>query len=653
MDLTQLHDLPLFGQLTAAECRVLDPFTWLREYPPQTAILTQGETSGGFHVIVSGSVQVLLGDEPRMQMATLGPGEYFGEIAAVTGEEHGATVETLAPTVTVEFSRDGLLTLLRCSATLNQHVLETLARRVKRTNRRAQEAHRREVALARYVSDLEAARKGDLVGFSPAGQQLVAAVAALARTVEPVLLVGESGCGKEHVAARIHWQGPRQHQPLVTLHGSEWSLPAWQQHLRLAEGGTLLLKDLHLLPAAGAYTVLDWLRHTAHAAGDAARFIGTYTVREARAADPLPPPFDPAALAACRCRLQHLPPLRERREDIPALVLCFLRQAHRQATDDSLGDVIRPDALRLLCAYPYLQGNIKELAEVMREAAVLAGDGPIGAEHLRLGRYRRREERPTVGLALGGGVVRGIAHVGVLKVLAAEGIPIDAIAGTSAGAMVGGLYAGGLSPAELEHVALHMGWWDLIRPVLPRRAVVHNQPTARFVQRQIGHCTFTQTRIPFAAVAADAVTGEPVVLREGRLSAAIRASTAIPTLVRPVPHGQRRLMDGFVVSSVPVLVARSLGADLVVGVDLGQPDPDAAEPGNLWFSLLRTLDILSRRQVERELDFADAVMTVLETGISAYSFRNARRFLQAGEEAARQQLPRIRQRLVELAADRV
>ena len=214
-------------------------------------------------------------------------------------------------------------------------------------------------------------------------------------------------------------------------------------------------------------------------------------------------------------------------------------------------------------------------------------------------------DRPRIGLVLGGGGAKGGAHIGVLKVLEELRVPIDMIAGTSVGAIMGGMYAAGLSPAELEQIVNQMDWHDLIAGGRPRAGLTFrrrmddsNFPTRlelgfnsgafrlpsglvtgqsmevvfRSVSLPGAHITsFEELPIPFSAVATDIVTGEMVVLNEGDLSTAVRASMSIPGAFSPVDVDGRLLVDGAVVRNLPVDVVRGMGADVIIAVDLTPP----------------------------------------------------------------------------------
>lgn len=264
---------------------------------------------------------------------------------------------------------------------------------------------------------------------------------------------------------------------------------------------------------------------------------------------------------------------------------------------------------------------------------------------------RQGSSRPRIGLALGGGGARGAAHVGVLRCLSAAGIPIDCIAGTSAGAMVGAAYAAGLTPDQIEAIFASIRLWDLFRPAWSRDGWLDNAPMAASFERLVGPLRVSDLRIPFAAMATDADTGEPVTLRSGPVGPILRASTAMPCIVRPVTLDGRRLLDGGVLHKVPVQLARELGANVVIAVDLSVPYPwRRRKPRHPLDFLMRMLEIMDERLVTSQLAGADVVIRPwAECG--TFEFRRYKAQVLSGEAAAQEALPAIRARLAALEAD--
>jgi NTE family protein len=180
-------------------------------------------------------------------------------------------------------------------------------------------------------------------------------------------------------------------------------------------------------------------------------------------------------------------------------------------------------------------------------------------------------DRPRIGLALGGGSARGLAHVGVLSVLLHEGIPIDCVAGTSAGSVVGAALCAGLDVQQMLDLARQIRWGRIASLTLSRDGLVSFDKLERWLVELLGDLQFSDLHIPFAAVATDLESGEPVVLTSGRVAPAVRASSSMPGIVTPLRLDGQRLVDGSVAANVPVAAVRQLGADYIIGVDIGVP----------------------------------------------------------------------------------
>lgn len=250
--------------------------------------------------------------------------------------------------------------------------------------------------------------------------------------------------------------------------------------------------------------------------------------------------------------------------------------------------------------------------------------------------------RPRVGIALGGGVVRGLAHIGVLAALEQARIPIDVVAGTSVGAVVGALYAAGMSAAEMEYVAGKIRWRDLARPVWPSRGLLTFEPLERTFVRLLGDITFAELVRPFAAVCTDMRTGRQVVIHEGRVAAAVRASASVPVAVEPLEYEPYLLADGVLVNNTPASVVRALGADYVIGVDILAPD--FMRGGGLLGIGVMALEIAFANSSSCRAE-SDCYIAPRLGGLTYVLFNEMETFIRHGREAAFEALPEIRQAL--------
>jgi NTE family protein len=200
-----------------------------------------------------------------------------------------------------------------------------------------------------------------------------------------------------------------------------------------------------------------------------------------------------------------------------------------------------------------------------------------------------------IGLALGGGAARGFAHIGVIKVLEAQGIVPDLIAGTSAGSVVGALYAAGLDGFELQKVGMELDEATLADWSFPSRGLFKGEALQDFVNRQVRQKPLERLGKPFAAVATDLKSGEMVAFRTGNTGMAVRASSAVPGIFKPVAIREREYVDGGLTSPVPVRAVKAMGADFVIAVDVGSK-PQWGKSDSTLDLLLRTFTIMGQHR---------------------------------------------------------
>jgi NTE family protein len=264
-------------------------------------------------------------------------------------------------------------------------------------------------------------------------------------------------------------------------------------------------------------------------------------------------------------------------------------------------------------------------------------------------RTRDREARPGIGLALGGGFARGFAHLGVLKVLEQNRIPISHIAGTSVGSILGAAYASGAPLARIVAACRTIRFRDIARWRVSRLGLASNQRLGDLITRVFDSTRFEDLRIPLAVVATDLATGDPVVFTQGNLVDAIRASCAFPGLFEPVEIGTRYLADGGLVAQVPTLAARQLGASRVLAVSVGMQDSQYDAPTNIFQVVARAVSAAQKHQLEVWERHADLVLRPDVQYLAWDEFERASEAIEAGVAAATLALPRI-QTLLGVAA---
>jgi NTE family protein len=250
---------------------------------------------------------------------------------------------------------------------------------------------------------------------------------------------------------------------------------------------------------------------------------------------------------------------------------------------------------------------------------------------------------PRIGLALGGGFARGIAHVGVLRVLERENIPLHCITGVSAGAIVAAAYASGATTDEIAAVGSAMRFGDVARWSLSKLGFAGSDRMVAFMARLLKKMRFEDMRIPLGVVATDLRSGKPVSFRDtGEVTPAIRASCSYPGLYRPFEIDGRTYVDGAISVEVPSHLARLMGARHVIAACIPNQD-EAFEPQNMFQVVSRCFQILMSVNEEVWRVHSDVVLIPGVSAIPWDGFENAMAMIEAGERAAEQALPRIRE----------
>lgn len=245
-----------------------------------------------------------------------------------------------------------------------------------------------------------------------------------------------------------------------------------------------------------------------------------------------------------------------------------------------------------------------------------------------------------VAVVLGGGAAKGFAHVGVLKVLEANRVPVHMVVGTSVGSLVGSLYAYGYSSYDLQKVAMGLEKGELADLTVPDNGFVKGEKLESYVNRMVRDTTMEHLRTPFYAVATDIGSGQETVFGKGNTGSAVRASCAIPGVFRPVRIGDRTYVDGGLVSPVAVDAARRMGANVVIAVDI-TGDVDGSVPEGTLDTIFHSINVMYSKIAADQLSRADVVIRPKVGYIASGDFTKRHEAILEGEKAAQEALPRI------------
>lgn len=266
-------------------------------------------------------------------------------------------------------------------------------------------------------------------------------------------------------------------------------------------------------------------------------------------------------------------------------------------------------------------------------------------------------ERPKIALVLGGGGARGLAHIGVLKVLEEEKVPIDMVVGTSVGALVGAVYCAGEPMGKLEKMGEMINWNELtdlsqssIVKLFVSEQLLSTEKMEQYLDEKIGKKNFQELEVPFACVATDLVTGERVVFREGEVALAARASATIPGIFDPVEYRHRYLVDGGLYDNIPTDVARLMKADIIIAVSVSA-DYSKNDVSNVFSILMQSIYIQGRQLEYERAKVADIMIKPNVGDVSAVDLGRSRECIDAGISATRMMVPEIKRKLIGRVSD--
>lgn len=253
--------------------------------------------------------------------------------------------------------------------------------------------------------------------------------------------------------------------------------------------------------------------------------------------------------------------------------------------------------------------------------------------------------RLTVGVALSGGTAKSVAHVGVLKALMEEGVPIDCIAGSSGGSIVGAMYASGMPISTLENLATTMSWLKLVSIKLTKLGFVSSEAIEEFVKETIGDITFEELKTPMTVVAANLVTGDKREFQTGRVALAVRASCSIPQIYLPVEIDGEYYVDGGVVEYLPIRSLLAMGCDFTIGSHLGLVNPSYRRPHHILHLVMQVTGLMARKNYLRSMELADVVIHPNLDRFSSFDFNSSDKIVQLGYNTAKMMIGDIRREL--------
>jgi NTE family protein len=606
-------------------------------------LLETGRDAPGIFVIASGVVSAVVADDSghEREVASLGQGECVGEIALMTGEPCSATVRAITAGEAYLLSRDAFLELVERYPGLWRNVGRILSQRLVRTSRHLSRPH-----LANTVTLLMDSAEDETAVLA------IAVAHSLARQSGKRVLLVDARAGTAFPAAELARElaGPSLAQvlrdrPLLTqLEPKSGNGAIADVRVTMVSGeGEALLSDDECMAALETVTPLfDFIllvqRHDVQALHS--------LMGRGRSALALITKSGTPDVPGWVAELLDSPSLRPRLE---VAMLTGDRRASYvlEEIESRLGKAV----VRL----PVTAVTLRQLADA---GSVASGQEIPQVARQVIDRLARQIGEIEVGLALGAGAAKGFAHIGVLKVLEQQHVPIDYLAGCSIGAIVGAMYAGGLPFEEIE-ARMQGADRKVRRWHLPLRSVWSDAGLKEILRTPYPTARFRELQTPFAVVATDVGTGREIVIRKGIIWRAVQASTSVPGIFPPTLIAKRQLVDGGLVNPVPSQTVRDLGADFVIAVDLMSPSARAhhisgparnsqprARVPNLVEMLWRATEIMQEEVTLRSAATADLTIEPKLGRVrwSDFSHRG-REFIALGEQAASEKMSEL-QRLI-------
>jgi NTE family protein len=642
----------LLRGLNSAELSSIVPLMERREFRAGEVILRWGEPGDCLYVVESGLVSVVVPQRSGSEtmLAQLGPGQIFGEMAILTGQPRSAEVRAVVDCAVHALSVTSFFKVAGRSPTMLLNIGRVLASRLGHMTRAASQRERRGITVL----------VGSLPG--PLGSLLATnLVAALA------LVSGRRALLLDSPAPQAAPLPGRQWSPsLDDIRAGEETLV----HLAQLQAGPL---TMHAVNLPDPHTLVE---------GNAVERVPRAVSRLARAADFIVINL----LGQPQALIERLIPLANRVYVVSAVrdltgpdlsgLVRWTRQHTAQGTtlgaialasDGSATGAVRDHVQAALgiAGSVILPGQTElwQLGEQVQPPIVLRAP-QLGVSKL-FTRLAREVAGLRVGLALGSGAAKGVAHVGVVAALDRLGVPIDAVAGTSIGALVGGGVALGMDQRQIEETMDRLVdlWGEALKPVLPRYSLVSPKGLERIVYELAGDVRIEELPLPFGTVATDLNSGRSVFMCRGSVADAVRASISIPLIFPPLFIGDYALVDGFVMNPVPTQLTRALGTDVVLACNLSRPveesekapldyaeplpgaTPTKQNPPNILETYMRCAEIMMAGRGEHDCIAADLTFRPRLPQISWKEFQKGGVPMRAGERAVEEQLTELRELL--------
>lgn len=673
-----IKQISLFASLSQEACARLVQKLKAMDFQKGDVIVQEGDRGDSLFILESGLVKVVLGhgtDKPQV-LARLRAGDYFGEMSLLTNEPRSATVIATVETKALVLQKYDLDELMKQYPSMALHFSRVLSKRLKATSRL--KSDQESYAIVSIYSEDE-----DRITRTLLTMNLAASL--VKETAKRVLMIDADGEARDVINA-------------LNLNLSAFSSRSLLDHYEeILDRGEL---DRFILPHTSGIDFVSVFNGSQSKSRIHEKDISTllnilklrYDYVLINCSNPLSvlirgamdnsdlivylTSTAPERLAKCMDTIQYF-------EDglgyggSKLMIGILEKDDNPPLTKDEISEKVKLNSIFFFAQDPYAVDSF------LRTGRPFVFEYPNSNLSLGVKRLARKIGQISVGVALSSGSARGFAHVGVLKVLHNAGIPIDLIAGSSMGSFIGGFYAAGVMPQQLEEMVnsytdrtkVRKTMYDL---TVPRSGLAKGHSLSTMFRSEIGDITFDKLKIPFIAVATDLDSGMEVKLRKGILWQALRASGSIPIMFEPYYFDGRYLVDGGVTNPLPTDVLVDEGADIIISIVVNSvyatpPNPivrvnplgdslilsifnelkgevsrsDKPERFNLLDVLFRTIGIMGAELIEPRAKLADVDIRPDLAHIDWREFHRGPELISAGEEAAEEALPAIQELLHE------
>ncbi len=625
--LSILNQIPLFSNLSRSHKKLIAGSILLVEYKKGDLVYGEGEPPDAFYCIVTGRLRAYItrhGSEEDLEY--LKRGRYFGTRSILTGETHSVTIQAVNDSIILKIPRDPFNRLLKQIPELAIHFSRTLSRQIK-----LKDMAGKRIFESTIISVFGTSNK---IGTSNYIFNLAAGLKT--QTAKEIVLVKVSSEPKDSSARLLSIRTPFFDRALVNA-------AIFKDRL----GIDMISIPHHPKEAAYLAPLLSYLTGDYH-----------YVLVD------LPSEMDSATFEALKqSDMVHLITASDE-ESLASTAKVITELKGYQAgmgykirvitSEYGGGEAVDFSARKAILKYDIFatlpdMTKSDQRVDIAREPVITASPDCEYSRMMR--RISRQIGDCLVGLALGAGAAQGLAHVGILKIMEKENIPIDMVAGTSMGAVIGAMWAAGKHAAEIEDAVLKfrkkMVALRLVDLAIPTKGLVKGREVKRFLVSQLGNKTFHDLRLPLKVVVCDIERREEVILEDGNIADAVMASLAIPGMFEPVKIGGRLLVDGGIINPLPTSVLMRSGVAKIIAVN-ALPSPEDVQKFkkkdfNIFDMIVRNIQASEYLLAEASCQDADVAMHPVLAGVDWYELYEGERIIKRGEDEALKYLPQIKE----------